>query len=67
MLAGAVPSGSNNYAILKKKHNVLLIDLRGHGKSKNKIYEQLRSYTFDVISNEVIEVLDHLKVKKLTL
>jgi len=48
----------------KKKHNVLLIDLRGHGKSKNKIYEQLRSYTFDVISDEVIEVLDYLKVKK---
>jgi len=48
----------------KKKHNVLLIDLRGHGKSKNKIYEQLRSYTFDVISDEVIEVLDHLKIKK---
>jgi pimeloyl-ACP methyl ester carboxylesterase len=48
----------------KNKHNVLLIDLRGHGKSKNKIYEQLRSYTFDVISDEVIEVLDYLKVKK---
>lgn len=48
----------------KKEHNVLLIDLRGHGKSKNKIYEQLRSYTFDVISDEVIEVLDHLKIEK---
>ena len=48
----------------KKENNVLLIDLRGHGKSKNKIYEQLRSYTFDVISDEVIEVLDHLKIEK---
>ena len=48
----------------KKKHNVLLIDLRGHGKSKNKIYEQLRSYTFDVISDEVIEVLNHLEIRK---
>ncbi len=48
----------------KKKHNVLLIDLRGHGKSKNPIYQKLKSYTFDAISDEVIEVLDHLKIKK---
>ena len=48
----------------KKKHNVLLIDLRGHGKSKSPIYQKLKSYTFDSISDEVIEVLDHLKIKK---
>ena len=48
----------------KKKHNVLLIDLRGHGKSKNPIYQKLKSYTFDAISDEVIEILDHLKIKK---
>ena len=48
----------------KKKHNVLLIDLRGHGKSKSPIYQKLKSYTFDAISDEVIEVLDHLKIKK---
>ena len=48
----------------KKKHNVLLIDLRGHGKSKSPIYQKLKSYTFDAISDEVIEVLDHLKINK---
>ena len=48
----------------KKEHNVLLIDLRGHGKSKSPIYQKLKSYTFDAISDEVIEVLDHLKIKK---
>ena len=48
----------------KKKHNVLLIDLRGHGKSKSPIYQKLKSYTFDSISDEVIEVLDHLKINK---
>ena len=48
----------------KKEHNVLLIDLRGHGKSKNLIYQKLKSYTFDAISDEVIEVLDYLKIKK---
>ena len=48
----------------KKKHKVLLIDLRGHGKSKSPIYQKLKSYTFDAISDEIIEVLDHLKIKK---
>lgn len=48
----------------KNEHNVLLIDLRGHGKSKSQIYQKLKSYTFNAISDEVIEVLDHLKVKK---
>ena len=48
----------------KKKHNIILIDLRGHGKSKSPIYQKLKSYTFDAISDEVIEVLDHLKIKK---
>ena len=48
----------------KKEHNVLLVDLRGHGKSKSPIYQKLKSYTFDAISDEVIEVLNHLKIKK---
>lgn len=47
----------------KKHFNVLLIDLRGHGKSKLPSYEKLKQYTFDVIGDEVIEVLDHLKIK----
>lgn len=49
---------------LKKKHNILLVDLRGHGRSKSPIYDKLKSYTFDVISDEVIEVLDYLKIEK---
>ncbi len=47
----------------KKDFNVLLIDLRGHGKSKLPIYEKLKQYSFDVIGNDVIEVLDFLKIK----
>ena len=47
----------------KKHFNVLLVDLRGHGKSKQPIYEKLKTYTFDVIGDEIIEVLDHLKIK----
>ena len=48
----------------KKEYNILLIDLRGHGKSKNKICDKLKSYTFDSISDEIIEVLDYLKILK---
>lgn len=47
----------------KSHFNVLLIDLRGHGKSKGSLYSKLKSYSFDTIGNDVVEVLDHLKVK----
>ena len=42
--------------------NVLLVDLRGHGKSQT-IADSLR-YTFEDISREVLDVLDHLKIQK---
>ncbi len=48
----------------KKHFNVLLVDLRGHGKSKDllqKYYD--REYTFDDISRDIFEVLDHLKIE----
>jgi len=48
----------------KKHFNVLLIDLRGHGKSKKPIYEKLKEYTFEVIGDEVIDVLDYLNIAK---
>lgn len=47
----------------QEHYNVLLIDLRGHGKSKKPIYEKLKRYQFDTIGDEVIEVLDHLKIE----
>jgi len=45
-------------------HNVLLIDLRGHGKSKNIDLKQLKRYSFDVVRNDIYEVLDHLGIEK---
>jgi len=48
----------------KRQFNVLLLDLRGHGKSKKPLYEKLKQYTFEVIGDDIIEVLDHLKIKK---
>ena len=45
--------------------NVLLVDLRGHGKSKDALQMYYEAeYTFDDISRDVIEVLDHLKIEK---
>lgn len=48
----------------KKNFNVLLIDLRGHGKSKIPIQQQLKRYSFDIISNEILEVLDHMRIQQ---
>jgi pimeloyl-ACP methyl ester carboxylesterase len=47
----------------REHFNVLLIDLRGHGKSKKAISEQVKAYHFNNIGDEIIEVLDHLQIK----
>lgn len=49
----------------KEQFNVLLIDLRGHGKSQ-EVFERYFNdeYNFENISKDVVEVLDHLKIEK---
>ncbi len=47
----------------KKHFNVLLVDLRGHGKSK-KEYTQEEIYKFDEIALDVVRTMDHLKIGK---
>ena len=47
----------------KKHFNVLLVDLRGHGKSK-KEYSKEEIYKFDEIAWDVIHTMDHLKIEK---
>ena len=47
----------------KKHFNVLLVDLRGHGKSKSE-YSQEEIYKFDEIALDVIQTMDHLKIEK---
>ena len=46
----------------RKHFNVLLVDLRGHGKSANK--EWKKNDSFEHLAKVVIDVLDHLKIKK---
>lgn len=49
----------------KDHFNVLLIDLRGHGKSQ-EVFERYFNdeHNFENISRDVVEVLDHLKIKQ---
>lgn len=48
----------------KKHFNVLLVDLRGHGKSKPDNSEQDSDYSFDDIALDVIQIMDHLYIQK---
>lgn len=63
-------AGSNSSVWFKQlkefvKHfNVLTVDLRGHGKSKDYPDRSTRkNYTFNVVSQDVIDVLNHLKIQ----
>lgn len=48
----------------KKHFNVLLVDLRGHGKSKPVVEEEDSEYTFNEVALDVIHIMDHLEIKK---
>ena len=49
----------------RKEFNVLMLDLRGHGNSNPKLKDTFKSkYTFDAITNDIVELLDFLKIEK---
>lgn len=49
----------------KQEFNILLLDLRGHGKSKDFLHNYLKNdYTFKDITKDIIEVLDHNQIEK---
>lgn len=49
----------------KKHYNVLLLDLRGHGESKTSLKTVFKQkYTFSSLANDILEVLDYLKIEK---
>jgi pimeloyl-ACP methyl ester carboxylesterase len=49
----------------KAEFNVLILDLRGHGNSQVGLKDVMNTkYTFDVITTDIIEVIDHLKIEK---
>lgn len=49
----------------RKHFNVLMLDLRGHGRSKNNLKLMFENrYTFKSVSKDVLDVLDHLNIEK---
>ncbi|MEO0526609.1 MAG: alpha/beta hydrolase [Bacteroidota bacterium] len=49
----------------KKHFNVLLLDLRGHGNSKPNLKDAFSDkYTFDSITDDILEVIEHEKIEK---
>ncbi len=49
----------------KKHFNILILDLRGHGNSMPTLKDSFNpKYTFDSITNDIVEVIDFLKIKK---
>ncbi len=49
----------------QKYYNVLLLDLRGHGESKSELKTAFKQkYTFTALANDILEVLDFLKIEK---
>ncbi|MDG1762146.1 MAG: alpha/beta hydrolase [Flavobacteriaceae bacterium] len=52
----------NQVRYFKAYFNIILIDLRGHGKSDNS--PEGLNYSFELIINDLIQVLDHQKINK---
>ena len=49
----------------KSEYNVLVLDLRDHGKSKMKLKDTFNSkYTFEAITNDIVEVIEYLGIEK---
>ncbi len=49
----------------KVKYNILVLDLRGHGKSKMVLKDIVNpKYTFDAITADIVEIIDYLKIEK---
>ena len=49
----------------REHFNVLVLDLRGHGRSKPKFSDAFKdNYTFNSITKDIIEVINHLKIEK---
>ncbi len=48
----------------RQHFNILLVDLRGHGRSKDLLKEYIQeTYTFHDVTQDILEVLDFRKIK----
>ncbi len=60
---GSIQTWKRQESAFKNDYNLLLIDLRDHGLSKN-IQPAYKKYNFQIITNDIKQVLDHLKIEK---
>ena len=59
VLEEVVLFGFQQFRAFKKKFNILLIDLSGHGKSNSRFDENSKEgYTFEMITGDIVEVLN---------
>lgn len=60
---GSLKSWNYQKAALGQHHNLLMIDLRDHGASKDRepAYD---AYQFSYITSDILEVIDHIGIRK---
>lgn len=60
---GSTKTWKNQISEFKKHFNVLVLDLRDHGKSKVREAFKNLEYTIESIAQDVIRLLEHLKIE----
>ncbi|TXB63472.1 alpha/beta fold hydrolase [Phaeodactylibacter luteus] len=60
---GSIVTWKYQVNAFKPFFNLLLIDLRDHGKSKN-IEPAYENYNFDIVTQDVLKVIDHLGIRR---
>src|SRR5690554_888886 len=58
---GSVKTWQKQVVFFKDKFNLLLVDLRDHGESKD-MAEGIHGFGFDTISDDIINVMDELQI-----
>ncbi len=60
---GSIVTWKYQVEAFKPFFNLLLLDLRDHGKSKN-IEPAFEAYNFDIVTADVLKVIDHLGIQR---
>ncbi|MEL7119857.1 MAG: alpha/beta hydrolase [Bacteroidota bacterium] len=60
---GSIITWKYQVEAFKPYFNLLLVDMRDHGKSKN-MEPEYEEYNFDIVSEDILEVIDHVGIKK---
>jgi pimeloyl-ACP methyl ester carboxylesterase len=61
---GSTNTWLRQIVFFRQHFNCLLFDLRDHGGSKFSLETSPEKYDFDLITNDIIDLLDHLQIKE---